>query len=112
MDNKKSNGHAAATVTALLEISNAVHSSENLSELFEKIHRTLKRIIDVSNFFIAIVDTKERTLHFPYYVDRFGCVPAQTNFIKNRRPPKTRKPKRGVGSGAPFLDGSAADYKR
>ena len=63
MDNKKSNGHAAATVTALLEISNAVHSSENLSELFEKIHHTLKRIIDVSNFFIAIVDTKERTLH-------------------------------------------------
>lgn len=53
----------------LLEITSAVHSSENLSQLFVKIHNTLKRIIDVSNFFIAIVDTKERTLHFPYFVD-------------------------------------------
>jgi len=69
MENKKSNRDAAATVTALFEISNAVHRSENLSQLFERIHHTLKQIIDVSNFFIAIVDTKERTLHFPYSVD-------------------------------------------
>ncbi|MEE4262972.1 MAG: PAS domain S-box protein [Desulfobacteraceae bacterium] len=65
MDNKKSEEISQV----LLEITSAVHSSENLSQLFEIIHHTLKRIIDVSNFFIAIVDTKERTLHFPYYVD-------------------------------------------
>ena len=53
----------------LFEITTAVHSSENLPQLFERIHHTLGRIIDVSNFFIAIVDMKERTLHFPYFVD-------------------------------------------
>jgi PAS domain S-box-containing protein len=64
-DNKKSDDISQV----LLEITSAVHSSENLFELFQRIHHTLKRIIDVSNFFIAIVDTKERTLHFPYFVD-------------------------------------------
>jgi len=53
----------------LQEISSSVHSVENLSELFKTIHHTLTRIMDVSNFFIAVVDIKERTLHFPYHVD-------------------------------------------
>ena len=69
MDKICSNRDAAATVNALFEISDAVHSSENLSQLFERIHTILKRIIDASNFFIALVDTEERTLRFPYYVD-------------------------------------------
>ena len=69
MPKKHINRDATATINALFEISNAVHSTENLSQLFERIHHILKQIIDVSNFFIALVDTEERTLHFPYYVD-------------------------------------------
>ncbi len=53
----------------LLDITSAVHRSENLPDLFARIHHILKRIIDVANFFIAIVDNKERSLHFPYFVD-------------------------------------------
>ncbi len=53
----------------LREITSAVHSSQNLSELFETIHNTLSRIMNVSNFFIAIVDMEEHSLYFPYYVD-------------------------------------------
>jgi PAS domain S-box-containing protein len=53
----------------LFDITRAVHSTENLHQLFAEIHHTLGRIIDVSNFFIAIVDTKKSTLHFPYHVD-------------------------------------------
>lgn len=68
-DNRDSNRDVAVINQVLLEITSAVHSSKSLSHLFETIHQTLERIIDVSNFFIAIVDTKERTLHFPYYVD-------------------------------------------
>jgi PAS domain S-box-containing protein len=68
----------------LLEITSAVHKSENLSQMYERIHHTLKRIIDVSNFFIALVDTKKRTLHFPYHVDTvdndFSSI---TNFDSN-----------------------------
>ena len=68
MDNNR-NRDADATVNALFEISNAVHSSENLPQLYERIHHILKQILDVSNFFIALVDTEERTLYFPYHVD-------------------------------------------
>jgi PAS domain S-box-containing protein len=55
----------------LLEITSAVHSSENLSQLFERIHHTLKRIIDVSNFFIALYDRNKNTINFEYFVDQF-----------------------------------------
>jgi len=54
---------------ALFAISNAVNTTQNLNDLFESIHKSLGSIIDTTNFFIAIVDVKKRTLHFPYYVD-------------------------------------------
>jgi len=53
----------------LFEISNAVNTTLNLDDLYRSIHESLAIIIDVTNFFIAIVDSKRRTLHFPYYVD-------------------------------------------
>ena len=53
----------------LQDITNAIHKSDNLPQLFESIHQILGRILDVTNFFIAIVDAKERTLHFPYFID-------------------------------------------
>ncbi|MBT8349972.1 MAG: GAF domain-containing protein, partial [Deltaproteobacteria bacterium] len=56
----------------LFEISNAVNTTENLSELYESIHRSLGRVIDVTNFYISIVDTEKRTLQFPYHVDTMG----------------------------------------
>jgi len=69
IENNISDRDAAATVTVLFEISNAVNNTDNLDDLYTSIHKSLKRIIDVSNFFIALVDTKECTLHFPYVVD-------------------------------------------
>ncbi len=53
----------------LFSISNAVNTTLDLNDLFRTIHTTLSRIIDVTNFFIAIVDSKKKTLHFPYHVD-------------------------------------------
>ncbi len=53
----------------LFAISNAVTAMENLSDLYQRIHHLLGEVFDVTNFFIALVDTKERTLHFPYFVD-------------------------------------------
>ena len=121
LDNKKNNRDAATTVTALLEISNAVHRSENLSQLFEIIHHTLKRIIDVSNFFIAIVETKERTLHFPYYVDtmdndfspikNFDSNDSLTGLVVSQRKPillktedlEKRKKQKGVWGPVPLI---------
>ena len=56
----------------LFEISNSVSTTENLFELYESIHQSLARVIDVTNFYISIVDSKKRTLHFPYHVDTMG----------------------------------------
>ena len=69
IENKINNKDTAAIVKALFEISNAVSNTDNLDDLYASIHKSLKQILDVSNFFIALVDTKERTLHFPYVVD-------------------------------------------
>ncbi|MCD4719565.1 MAG: ABC transporter substrate-binding protein, partial [Desulfobacula sp.] len=53
----------------LFAVSNAVNTTHNLKELFGSIHHSLGSIIDVTNFFIAMVDIKKRTLYFPYHVD-------------------------------------------
>ena len=68
-ENDLNNRDAAAIVTALIEISNAVSNTDNLDDLYASIHESLGKVIDVSNFFIALVDAKDHSLHFPYVVD-------------------------------------------
>lgn len=53
----------------MFAVSNAVNTTQNLKDLFRSIHHSLGSIIDVTNFFIAMVDIKKHTLHFPYHVD-------------------------------------------
>ena len=82
MENK--NGRTAATGTmldvtdrrqaeeinkVLFNISNAVNTTPNLQDLYVAIHNALGNIMDVTNFFIALSDFKENSLHFPYHVD-------------------------------------------
>ncbi|MFP4031166.1 MAG: response regulator [Desulfococcaceae bacterium] len=53
----------------LLDIANAVVTAHDLDELYGTIHRTLGRIIDLSNFFIALYDHERRAIVFPYWRD-------------------------------------------
>ena len=53
----------------LYSIASAVNTTQDLDELYLDIHHSLGLIIDVTNFFIAIVNSKKKTLHFPYWVD-------------------------------------------
>ncbi|WP_457551988.1 PAS domain S-box protein [Desulfobacula sp.] len=53
----------------LFAISNAVNTTQSLKHLFRSIHHSLGCIIDVTNFFIAMVDIREHSLYFPYHVD-------------------------------------------
>ncbi len=55
--------------TTLFAISNAVNISTNLDDLYKRIHFLVGNILDADNFFIAIVNEKEKTLYFPYFVD-------------------------------------------
>ncbi len=61
--------HAEQVNRVLFSIADAVNATQDLAELYATIHRTLGNIIDVTNFFIAIVDNQKKTLFFPYHVD-------------------------------------------
>ncbi len=50
----------------LYEISEAVQTTEDLHEFFEKIHRSLSPIIDTSNLYIATYNPETRMISFPY----------------------------------------------
>jgi PAS domain S-box-containing protein len=57
-------------MTAMLHrISHAVNTEVTLEELFRIIHESLGRLIDVSNFYIALYDAKSNLITFPYFVD-------------------------------------------
>jgi PAS domain S-box-containing protein len=56
--------------TILYEVAEAVHTSTDLPTLFGSIHRSLGRLIDVRNFYIALCEPGgENIFSFPYYVD-------------------------------------------
>ncbi len=54
---------------ALLKISKAVHNSISLDEFFTAVHTALSRVIDTTNFFIALYDAAGDSIRFPYFVD-------------------------------------------
>ena len=53
----------------LHEISHAVNVVDSLEDLFHIIHKSLGKLIDVTNFFIALYDSKHNIITFPYLVD-------------------------------------------
>jgi PAS domain S-box-containing protein len=55
--------------TVLIRISNAVNTTFDLEALYPSIHQSLGEIIDVPNFFIALVDRDTGSIAFPYYQD-------------------------------------------
>lgn len=61
--------HAEKINETLFEISEAVNTAGDLDELYLLIHRSLGRLIDVTNFYIALHDVKENRLIFPYCAD-------------------------------------------
>ena len=55
--------------TVLIRISNAVNTTFDLEALYPSIHQSLGEIINVPNFFIALVDRETGSIAFPYYQD-------------------------------------------
>ena len=53
----------------LFSISNAVNTTFNLDELYDSIHGSLSRIIDVTHFYIALYDKEHDLIEFPYNTD-------------------------------------------
>ncbi len=62
---------AEDTTSALYEMIKAVNTVESLDKLFPVLHKTLGKIIDTTNFFIALYDEEKDTLQFPYFTDEY-----------------------------------------
>ena len=62
--------------SVVYQISKATHSTKNLDELYKLIHNILKEVLDVTNFYIAHYDEKEKLLSFPFYRDSKDIFPA------------------------------------
>lgn len=68
---------------ALFDISKTVSDTSDLSELFGAIHEILSRIIDTTNFYIALYDNDEDSLYFSYFVDSVDeCFPKKLGVSK------------------------------
>lgn len=62
--------YRSEVVTAMLHrISHAVNTEVSLDDLYQIIHESLGRLIDVSNFYISLYDSKSNLITFPYMVD-------------------------------------------
>ncbi len=63
------------TVKTLLTISNAVSTSTSIDELFQSIHTSLQKIIDVENFHIALYNKENNSLSLAFntnQIDNLG----------------------------------------
>jgi PAS domain S-box-containing protein len=81
--------HAEEINLALFEISNAVNTTQDLEDLYASIHKSLGRIIDLTNFHISLYDRKQDALTFVYWIDTIDQAPK--NFqIHNISSPQTQ----------------------
>jgi PAS domain S-box-containing protein len=53
----------------MLNISNAIYTAKNITELYRSIHKEINKLIDAKNFFVAMYNEKDKTITMPYIVD-------------------------------------------
>lgn len=61
--------HAESRQQALFDISEAAHNAEDLMQLFKRVHQLIGQWLPALNFSIALCDTPQGELSFPYHVD-------------------------------------------
>ncbi|MBS1513949.1 MAG: PAS domain S-box protein [Bacteroidetes bacterium] len=60
---------------AIYQIAEAIPVSEDMIELFSKIHGIISLLMPAKNFYIALYDKKNDFVTFPYYVDEYDYKP-------------------------------------
>jgi GAF domain-containing protein len=60
---------------ALHRISEAAHHTDELPELFRRIHEIIGELLPARNCFVALYDANSDELSFPYFVDEFDPHP-------------------------------------
>lgn len=67
---------AEATQAAVYAISEAAHAADSLQSLYRTIHHVLGGLLPAGNCSLALLDTGNDHLDFPYHVDERGGAPA------------------------------------
>ncbi|MEW6155961.1 MAG: ATP-binding protein [Verrucomicrobiota bacterium] len=60
---------------ALYQISEAIHTTEDLPSLYTKIHAIIAELMPANNFYIALLDASSGCVSFPYHVDEIDDRP-------------------------------------
>ncbi|ACN13405.1 FixL [Desulforapulum autotrophicum HRM2] len=74
---------AGTTIDVLFEISDAVNRTFDLNELFDVIHKSLSRILNVDNFFIATHNEENDSIRFDYWVNEIDAPPGVITHFSN-----------------------------
>ena len=67
--------HIEAVQAALLDISEAAHTTADLLALFRRIHEIIGGLLPAQNCFVALHDAATGMLSFPYFVDAHDRAP-------------------------------------
>src|SRR5580765_177026 len=54
---------------ATYQISEAVHTADDLPSFYARVHAIVKTLMPARNFYIALLDASKETISFPYFVD-------------------------------------------
>ncbi|MBU1002632.1 MAG: EAL domain-containing protein [Proteobacteria bacterium] len=73
-------------LSILYRISNTVQSTRDLNELYATIHEVLRGFVDVTNYYIALVDEGRDRLVFPFFYDEMDT---EDCIIENISDPST-----------------------
>ncbi|MFC2102898.1 ATP-binding protein [Bacteroidota bacterium] len=60
---------------AIYKISQSNHFVQDLDHLFPVVHKIISNFINAKNFYIALYDSKNELLSFPYFVDEYDEKP-------------------------------------
>ena len=85
MNSKKDTRDMTATVRALFEISNAVHTTDCLDDLYAAIHISLKKILNLENVAVVIYHREKDSITFPYFVDEKDANPGEIPDISQKQ---------------------------
>jgi len=66
-----------AELAASFQISEAVHTTEDLPSLYRQIHTIVRGLMPANNFYISLHDSAKRLLTFPYIVDERDARPPE-----------------------------------
>lgn len=90
---------------ATYEISEAVHTTEDLPSLYRRIHRIIQGLMPAKNFYIALLDSRTGMISFDYHVDERTPTPQP-------QPMNTGLTSVVLRTGAPLLVGREVEQRK